>query len=693
MFLMKKEAKKWQEGLLLGNGIIGMIVSGSFQHSKIIGNHADAFLRTNKMDEIPYMADVLASLRKEIALEGYQNPVKRFENLALKRGYQGLTMSDYYHPIFELNIIFKNELVKDNYRRYHNYKNKTAYQTNDKLRVEYKIQEMTTYISYNSQENASCELYFEEFDVEGIHSSLKKEGSSFVLEYFDKSKYVSNITLKTDGQVEKSNNKITVGNFNKLDINISIEAPESTYSYKNIASKTNLLLQEQPSINQSINLVDDMVRKQSMSSELIQAFYDASKYYIESYSGHRIPNLQGLWGGDFSPAWSGDYTFDTNVQLAISSFASLGLKTSYLGFFEHLSTFFDDFEENAKKYFACSGYLVPAHASRRALHVHWNHEWPLLFWTSGAGWLAHFYQEYYEYTQDQDFLKNQALPFFESALKFYIDYIDEDFIISPSYSAENGLGDTPTMDIMVIEELIDNLKNAYEILEISDRINYKYLEENLVPYRVKDGVLCEWSDERSKENYSHRHFSHLYAVFQSRRLDKNSKYWEASKNAFKKKLDAWLYNQDSADTSSAHAKMQIAMLATSFEMDDVYDDALKSFFLNKSFFDNLASSHYDNEEVFNMDANGSFPKVIHDALVYHENNGSITLMKVKSKYLNEGSIHNLYLKNNLKIKDLTWCNEEIIMNLESKEARNIIINYNKESRKINLLKGLNNINF
>lgn len=138
-----------------------------------------------------------------------------------------------------------------------------------------------------------------------------------------------------------------------------------------------LLTDEQETIYLEEVLSEMRTRKQ-ITPVFMQLFYQASRYVIQSMA-NGIPTLQGIWSGTLHPAWSGDYTFDTNVQLAISSLASSGYFTEYRSFFERLKQYYPDFRENAQSYYGCRGFLVPVHASTTAKHVHWNEEWPLIF--------------------------------------------------------------------------------------------------------------------------------------------------------------------------------------------------------------------------------------------------------------------------------------------------------------------------
>src|SRR5699024_3764833 len=140
---------------------------------------------------------------------------------------------------------------------------------------------------------------------------------------------------------------------------------------------------------------------------LVEKLYDAGRYMFICSAGELSPNLQGLWTGTFEPAWSGDFTFDTNVQLSIASALSSRLFEGMHGFFRMIDEFMPAFRQNASLYYGCRGIMSAAHASDSGLHFHWNEDWPLHFWTCGAGWLGHWFYQYYLHTGDKGFLKEQ----------------------------------------------------------------------------------------------------------------------------------------------------------------------------------------------------------------------------------------------------------------------------------------------
>ena len=70
---------------------------------------------------------------------------------------------------------------------------------------------------------------------------------------------------------------------------------------------------------------------------LLEKIYDGSRYMILCATGECPPNLQGIWTGTWQPAWFGDYTLDTNLELAIAHTLSTGTPKLLQGYFISLT--------------------------------------------------------------------------------------------------------------------------------------------------------------------------------------------------------------------------------------------------------------------------------------------------------------------------------------------------------------------
>lgn len=711
-----RPADCWENGYVVGNGTIGGMLFGSHAKGTLVGNHHRLFLKENDMEHLPDIGDTLPELRSVISSEGYQAGIDFFEEKAIEQGYNGLTMSDRYHPAFQLEFTIENEAAvkAGSYSRQLDYQKGLISETHQDINGQIfqktllaSKEDQLLAFSIESDQLFDLKISLLDFQNEWLNQSIVHSTSAVVQKnvYKDQSFYTTSLQwADNEGRSEPAGKNIYFKQVKKVELFLQIHWNKEAellreknfhtilnshiVNHQKRYDRTALYLTNDEERSRSLeSILEEMEQTKQIPLILYEKLYDASRYVIHSATGEALPNLQGIWGGDFSPAWSGDYTMDTNVELALASLNSLGLQENFNGFFSRMKEYETDFEENALKYFGCRGYLVPAHASTTAKHVHWNREWPLIFWTSGAGWLAHFYQEYYDYTQDIDFLKKTAIPFYEKTLLFYEDFLqykeDGTALIQPSYSAENGMGDNATMDVAVIKEVLTNLATAYGIFGKEWPEAYKKLEDALPDYAInEDGILKEWIDPTKEENYNHRHFSQFYPLFQSKEITKETPaLWEAAQKAFEKKLTAWLLNED-GETSSSHGRMHAAMCAISLERPEDVGTAVDELILHHAWYDSLTTAHYNNQEVFNIDANGALPKIYHDALIYPESEMTFTLFKALPSWLSQGAINGIFLLGQVVVQQLEWNLQtgKVSLKLKAKKDCSITLYINNNYR-------------
>ena len=135
----------------------------------------------------------------------------------------------------------------------------------------------------------------------------------------------------------------------------------------------------------SEQLLDAAGRSGKMSLALAEKVHDAGRYMFLCCAGELPPNLQGLWTGTWKPAWSGDFTLDTNVQLAMKHGSSGNYPELMEGYYRLMESFYPEWRINAKRAYGADGFMTNARASNTALLLHWG-TWPCIFWTGGCGW-------------------------------------------------------------------------------------------------------------------------------------------------------------------------------------------------------------------------------------------------------------------------------------------------------------------
>ena len=297
---------------------------------------------------------------------------------------------------------------------------------------------------------------------------------------------------------------------------------------------------------------------------LVEKMADFGRYLLLSSSGFgcRNPaNLQGVWNGDYAPAWGSTYFFNENVQLMYAQALRGGMPETLLPLFDLLDRFRDDFRANARRLYGCRGILLPVFMGDR-FGLKDNVQPHCIYWTGAGAWIASFHWDYWLHTGDRAFLRDRAWPFLREAALFYEDFLVEgpDGLLhaAPAISPENkptvdgraeaGVCVDPTMEIALVRELLSHaLAAAAELgVEGAQTAHWRAMLGRLPPYRVNArGALCEWIDPRLGDNDRHRHLSHLYPLFPGREIaqHRDAALFEAARRAAEARLATGLADQ------------------------------------------------------------------------------------------------------------------------------------------------------
>jgi len=300
-------------------------------------------------------------------------------------------------------------------------------------------------------------------------------------------------------------------------------------------------------------LVNEANHGQALNA-LMERMFDFGRYALlcSSASEGMPANLQGIWNGLYGPPWAADYHNDMNIQMNYWQALPGNMAEITLPYFDYYESMVDDLRTNARNITGCRGILAPISGTTHGLSdLGWS------YWTAGAGWLAQLFYDYWLYTGDRDFLEKRAVPFMKEVALFYEDYLFEDenrrYLFSPSFSpeyvpsnAKSPCTVNATMDIAVARELLSNLCVACELLGIEKAgvKRWRAILAKLPSYLVnEDGALKEWSHPDFKDNYEHRHMSHLYPVFPGIEItrERKPKLFEACRVAMEKKWSEFEY--------------------------------------------------------------------------------------------------------------------------------------------------------
>lgn len=418
-------------------------------------------------------------------------------------------------------------------------------------------------------------------------------------------------------------------------------------------------------------------RERVMPLALLEKVYDACRYVILSSSGDRPPNLQGVWNGSWAPPWHSDYSADANLQLAVDSLASGAMPELMEGLFSLIESGVPSWREGAAKLAGCRGILYPARMQDQGTYFQQNHDWQWFNQVSIAGWLGHYFYDYYRYTGDLRFLRERAIPYLKDCALFYEDWwtADADGTLrsTPSFSYECAFADNATIDFAVAKEVLTNLIEGCRLLGVEHdgvarwtallarfpayMVNTaqttggtpppNWLMDGGVP-AVADGTLKEFIEADMLEFPPHRHLSSLYPLFVSNELDPDTTpdLWTAADKQLDKKIR-------SVTESESHYRMQASLCAARLGRGDDIWNFLTLMAANNVFHTSLVPSHYDDLNVFNVDASGGIPAVLHNALVFSAA-GRIDLLPALPGALPTGVISGILARGRITVTRLAW---------------------------------------
>lgn len=721
-------ATRWNDSTPVGNGVLGASVYGAIYDERILINHEDLYNYSNKK-EIPDISAELKTVRALMDEGRYKEANDHYTN-ALKRENYVCGIGKYY-PAFDLHMVFELKGAFTDYQRSLDMENGVctvtykdggkkhertvfASKTNRVVVVNIKNEEpfsvKLTLERHSLKDCPDKELYstFSSFSRDKIiYSQIETIGH---LDFSGMVKVVS-----TDGTVSAGNDKkrnidmsgeralkdyLRVENATEITLLIDIkekkQSPERMeryldkipYSYsellekhkrrfKALFNKTRLSLTNKKNVSNEQLLLDSYNGK--IDTRLLEKMADYGRYLlISSSTDCKYPaNLQGMWNGEYSPAWACTFFNNENIQMAYWQACQGGLESALLPLFSLYDSLKDDYRENAKKLYGCRGILLPLfmdnrHGLKCNLLPH------VLYWTGSSAWISAIYYEYYLFTRDEKFLRERAYPFMRESAQFYEDFYvtDENGMLKsyPSNSPENrASGDfegarelsisiNSTMDFALLKELLTNLISSAKTLNVDgDKIPlWKGMIEKIPPYEINgDGAIKEWLHKDFLDNYHHRHQSHIYPLFPGYEIDEDNKeLFEASKVAVEKRLVIGLKEQ--TGWSLAHMANIFARLGNA-------EKAMECLSLLLRFCtgENLYTYHNDwrnmgvtleylhaGKAPFQIDANMGFTSAVYEMLLFSTPE-KIKILPALPKEWESGSIKGLRTRTGCQVS-INW---------------------------------------
>ncbi|WP_158839374.1 glycoside hydrolase family 95 protein [Saccharothrix deserti] len=252
-------------------------------------------------------------------------------------------------------------------------------------------------------------------------------------------------------------------------------------------------------------------------------YFQYGRYLLisSSRSGSLPANLQGVWNNSVSPPWSADYHVNINLQMNYWPAETTNLSETTGPLFEFVDELREPGAVTARQMHGGRGWVV--NNETNPFGFTGVHDWATAFWFPEAGaWLAQHYFEHYLFTKDQRFLRERAYPVMKELAQFWLDGLrvdprDGKLVVTPSYSPEHGdFSAGAAMSQQIVRQLFTNVVSTADVLgDTAFGAEVRKALDRLDPgTKIGSwGQLQEWKEDWDDPTNTHRHVSHLFALF------------------------------------------------------------------------------------------------------------------------------------------------------------------------------------
>ncbi len=263
--------------------------------------------------------------------------------------------------------------------------------------------------------------------------------------------------------------------------------------------------------------------KTAADPELETTLFQYGRYLLASCSrpGGLPANLQGLWNDSNTPPWASDYHNNINVQMNYWGAETTNLSECQLPLVNFIEAAAEPCRIATRKAFGANTRGWTARTSQSIFGGN-GWEWNI----PASAWYAQHVYEHWAFSQDPAYLKNSAYPMLKEICQMWQDRLktlpDGSLVVPDGWSPEHGPREDGVMhDQQLIWDLFQNYLDAAKALGADPDYQKVVagMQAKLAPNKIgKWGQLQEWQADRDEPNDTHRHTSHLFAVYPGRQI-------------------------------------------------------------------------------------------------------------------------------------------------------------------------------
>lgn len=457
--------------------------------------------------------------------------------------------------------------------------------------------------------------------------------------------------------------------------------------YKSIFDRAYINLGQAASskpINELLNAYNNKTATPVEQRTLEMMLFQMGRYLTISSSREdsKLPsNLQGVWNNRNNPPWSSDYHMNVNLQMNYWPTYSTNMAECAKPLVSYIDSLREPGRVTAKIY---AGVESTTENPENGFMAHtqntpfgwtcpgWSFDWG---WSPAAvPWILQNCWEYYEFTGDKEYMKNNLYPMMKEESTLYDQILirnnEGDLVSAPSYSPEHGprtMGNT--YEHALIWQLYNDTIDAANILGV-DAEKVATWESNMNdlkgPIEVgDDGQIKEWYEETTlgsiaSEGFGHRHLSHMLGLFPGDLITEDTPEWfQAAKVSMNNRTDAstgWGMGQ----RINTWARLQEGNRAHKL-ITDLFKNGM---------YQNL----WDTHTPFQIDGNFGMTSGVAEMLL-QSNAGFINILPGLPDVWADGSYEGLVARGNFEV-DATWADKKATnVEVTSKNGGNCILQY------------------